>query len=310
MSGKADIKVGYTCNNHCIHCVIADQRDKAQRQRGNIDRKTTEFLREMADAYRRGSTDVVITGGEPTIRKDLHRLMEGAREIGFRVHVQTNGRMLAYRPLAERLAPFDATWVVALHGPDAAVHDRVTEVQGSFDQTRDGIANLRDLGQRVVGKTVLSRPNVRHLPEIIARYREWGVTLVNTAFPHALGSARRRFDEVVPRYRDVAPHVHEACRRFGDEMVLYFEAIPLCLMVGWERHVAEYACSALKRPAVHVQLDSDEARDWPEARREQKQKFPACATCRWDGDCEGPWREYAERFGGEEFVPVPIGGED
>ena len=303
MGGKADIKVGYTCNNHCVHCVIADQRDLARSRRGNVDRGTAEFLREMAEARGRGMSDVVITGGEPTIRKDLDRLMDRARDLGLRIHVQTNGRMLAYRPLAERLARFDATWVVALHGSDEAVHDRVTEVRGSFAQTVGGIGNLRDLEQRVVGKTVLSRLNYVHLPAIVARYRELGVRLVNTAFPHALGSARVRFDEVVPRYRDVVPYVHESCEHFGEEMVLYFEAIPLCLMVGYERHVAEHACRALARPAIHVQLDSD-ARDWQEARREQKRKFPTCGTCRHDEACEGPWREYAERYGGEEFVPV------
>lgn len=303
MSGKADIKLGYTCNNHCIHCVIATQAERARAVRGNVDRSSREFRRELADAHARGLTDIVFTGGEPTIRKDLPALMEEAAALGFRLHVQTNGRMLSYRPLAERLATFDATYVIALHGATAEVHDRITEVAGSYEQTLAGIRNLVELGQRVVGKTVISRHNVPFLPEIAGQMVEMGLRAVNMAFPHALGRAEELFDEVVPRYRDVAPYVHATADRYGDALPLFFEAIPLCFMRGYERFVAEYACEPLRRPAVHKQLDMD-TRDWRSARREQKRKFPQCARCSLEGVCEGVWREYAERFGGDEFVPV------
>ncbi len=303
MRGKADIKLGYTCNNNCVHCVISDQRDRARTLRGSVDRGTNEFVRELEDARRLDVRDIVFTGGEPTIRKDLPVLLGVAREMGFRLHVQTNARMLAYRPLAEELAAFDATWVVALHGPEADVHDRVTRVSGSFEQTVQGVRHMRELGQRVVGKVVLSQFNAAFQKETIGRLVELGVPYVNVAFPHALGSARELFDEVVPRYADVVPHAHAALDRYADEAVVYYEAIPLCFMQGYEKHVAEYACLALKQPAVHKQLDMD-TRDWKEARKEQKAKFPQCKRCKYDAVCEGPWKEYPERFGSEEFIPV------
>ncbi len=304
MAGKADIKLGYTCNNNCLHCVIADQRDRARSLRGNVDRSTAEFIRELHDARRLAVRDIVFTGGEPTIRRDLPLLLELAHGMGFRLHVQTNARMLSYRPQAEKLAAWDVTWVVALHGPDAELHDRVTRVRGSFAQTVQGIRNLRALGQRVVGKVVLSKLNYERQEAIVGLLVELGVPYVNLAFPHALGAAREHFDEVVPRYSELVPFAHATLDRYAQAAVLYYEAIPLCLMRGYEKHVAEYACVALQQPAVHKQLDMD-TRDWREARQEQKQKFPPCASCRHDAVCEGPWREYPERFGAEEFVPVP-----
>ena len=35
-------------------------------------------------------------------------------------------------------------------------------------------------------------------------------------------------------------------------------------------------------------------------RCEGKAKREACAECRWDQECEGPWREYPELFGWDE----------
>jgi radical SAM protein with 4Fe4S-binding SPASM domain len=37
---------------------------------------------------------------------------------------------------------------------------------------------------------------------------------------------------------------------------------------------------------------------------EGKAKFPQCRTCKYDNVCEGPWREYPEKFGIDEFIPV------
>ena len=54
------------------------------------------------------------------------------------------------------------------------------------------------------------------------------------------------------------------------------------------------------------QYGSDEgAQDWKKIRVSIKKKFPQCSSCRFDPICEGPWNEYAEAYGGDEFSPVP-----
>jgi len=40
---------------------------------------------------------------------------------------------------------------------------------------------------------------------------------------------------------------------------------------------------------------------------EGKAKFPQCRECRYDNMCEGPWKEYPERFGSSEFIPLKRG---
>ena len=303
MSGKADIKLGYTCNNRCIHCVIADQRDRALQLRGSTDRTTQEYVSELLDAKRRGLSDVIFTGGEPTIRKDLLQLMHKARTLGLRVHVQTNGRILAYRAMVEKAAPLQAIWCVALHGPTAAVHDGIVGIPGAFDQTLRGLQNLREFKQHVLGKVVISKLNVPHLAEIVGLLASVGAEHVNLAFPHALGSAREHFDEVVPTYTDLAPELRRAVAAHASAIEISIEAVPPCVLPGHKKHLTEYEFSPRHQPAVHTQLDM-ETSDWHEARREQKQKGENCQQCRYDAVCEGPWKEYVEHFGAGELVPL------
>jgi hypothetical protein len=77
------------------------------------------------------------------------------------------------------------------------------------------------------------------------------------------------------------------------------EAVPLCLMRGMERFVGE---RVMPETAV---LDGDHVIDsYADYRwNEGKLHGPPCATCTWVEHCEGPWREYPESFGWDEFRP-------
>jgi MoaA/NifB/PqqE/SkfB family radical SAM enzyme len=304
LHGKTDLKVGYTCNNRCVHCVISDQRERAVALRGREDLKTSELVAALTQARRAGSTDVVFTGGEPTLRRDLFRLLSAARLLGLRLHLQTNGRRFADPTYARRMAPFQVQYVVALHGPDAATHDAITRAPGSFEQTLAGVRALLGLGQRVLAKVVLSRLNLTRLPELVGLLADLGVPLVNLAFPHALGEARVRFHEVVPRLSEVVPFLRQAVERHAGRIDLGIEAVPFCLLPGMEERVTDVPLRDCACVIEHRQLDQ-EPRDWREARHEMKRKPASCASCRWFDRCEGVWGEYLDAFGGDELVPVP-----
>lgn len=302
MTRHVDIKLHYACNNRCIHCVIADQRDAAMARRGRDFRTTAEVVAELVDAARRGFEVVTFTGGEPTLRRDLPDLVRAARELGLAVGLQTNGRMLAYPEARDRLCGLGVRFVVALHGPDAAVHDAVTASPGAFDQTLAAIRGLVAAGEKVTAKVVMSKANVPHLPALAALLADAGVRRMNLTFPHALGLARRGFDAVVPRYRDAMPFVRAALDAFeaaGGRAVT--EAIPLCLLGDRPDRASELLYRASVRSEVR-QLDQD-PRDWSADRAgEGKAKAPACAGCILDDRCEGVWREYLEAFGGDELL--------
>ena len=302
---RIDLKVGYSCNDACVHCVVDDFRDVLRHTRRRQDKTTEDLKAEITDGRTRGD-ELVVTGGEPTIRRDLVELLRHARELGFRILIQSNGRGFADPELARQVNELgEISYCIALHGPEARIHDAVTCRPGSFDETVRGIRNLVAVGGTVYSKVVLSRTNYEVLPETCRSLVELGVSHVSIAFPHALGRARKLWDEVVPRYTEVVPYVHRAldllraAGRTGDaETFLY------CHMEGYEAHITEI----MQQLEDYVELNqygSDRGvENWSRVRWEIKTKFPPCRSCRFDPVCEGPWTEYAEAFGGGEFVPV------
>lgn len=302
---RIDLKVGYSCNDACVHCVVDDFRDLLREAHQRQDKTLEQLKAELTEARPRGDR-VVVTGGEPTVRKDLPQILEHARDLGYAILLQSNGRRFAHPDFADRItaiAPLH--YCIALHGPTAEVHDAVTLRPGSFAETVQGLRHLVARKQAVSAKIVLSKTNFAALPETVAFLADLGVPHVSIAFPHALGRARKLWDEVVPRYAEVAPFVRRALDVVRERgLTADAETFLYCHMEGYEAFVTE----------IHQQLEdyvelnqygSGQGKvDWTRVRWEIKRKFPQCRRCRFDPVCEGPWTEYAEHFGGEEFVPV------
>jgi hypothetical protein len=78
------------------------------------------------------------------------------------------------------------------------------------------------------------------------------------------------------------------------------EAIPPCILPGYEGHLAEWVLPDARIYDAKKTLESYACYRINEG----KAKGPRCSSCGWNVVCEGPWREYPEHFGWEEFIPV------
>jgi MoaA/NifB/PqqE/SkfB family radical SAM enzyme len=296
---RVAIFVGYSCNNDCEFCVVAAKR-------GRPDRTTEEVREELKQAFQGGARQVVFTGGECTLRKDLCDLVAFARSLGFiSVHIQTNGSSFVSMDLCKRLLGAGMTeFNPSLHGATASMHDSLTGRKGSFRQTVLGIHNVRKLTQGrmpILTNTVIVRKNYTSLADIARLLVGLRVHQIQFAFVHAQGNAARHYKRVVPRKSDVMPFVFKALDvAMKANVRVMTEAIPPCLMKGYEQFIAEPFI-----PSTEVRERGKLVERFEDVRiSEAKVKFVQCQTCRFDRTCEGPWREYPEYYGSQEFQPV------
>ncbi len=295
---RADVKVGYACNNNCIFCVVADKRDRG-------DFTTAQLKREILAGYNNGANELVLTGGEVTIRKDLLELVEFAKDCGYpQIQIQTNGRMLACNGLAEKLLAAGATqFSPALHGHCAEVHDSLTRSKGSFAQTVAGIKRLKKLGAYVLTNTVVTKGNCKNLIDLAKLLVELNVNQFQFAFVHPQGNALRYFDLVVPSLPDAAKQMQKALDYARSANIpTMVEAVPLCFMQGYEEH-----CSESYIPATEIHEPGGFVPDFGFVRvAEGKAKGEVCGQCSANAICEGPWREYPQMRGWSEFKAVKL----
>jgi len=297
---RLDLKVGYACNNMCRHCAQGSKRS-------TLAGPSSEELRhQMEEACKRGIKSVVFTGGEPTVRPDLLELVRQAKDMGYReIQIQTNGRRFASPAFTRAAINSGMTeFSPALNGHIPALHDYLAQVPGAWRQTVRGIMNVRECsGIKIISNTVITKPNYRFADRIARLLVSLGVDQFQLAFVHPCGSAWTNFDAIVPFISLATPHIHKGLQVGLDAgLHVMAEAMPYCHMQGYEDQVSE-----LYIPPSDVYEAGTKIKDWEKWRiQEGKWKGDSCKTCRYYQICEGPWREYVERRGPSEFIPVPV----
>jgi MoaA/NifB/PqqE/SkfB family radical SAM enzyme len=303
MEIKTAIVAGYECNNNCRFCYDGGYKR-------TLSPMTTQQIKsELSLARERGSTFVDILGGEPTIRRDIFELVRYCKRIGFKtISLTTNGKMFYYRDFAKRMLDAGMNSVVfSIHGHIPGLHDYLTRSRKSFNQATQGIRNLKELSKDIYicTNTVIIRDNYKHLPQIAENNALLGADGMEFMFIHPRGHALRHFDRIVPTLTEIMdylqPTVHAGLRHgIKHTMIRY---VPMCYMLFDLRHLSEFdARKRLREQHVGPEFKDLEV----EKNRVQngRVKGPQCEACRYFNICEGIFKEYADRRGFEELVPV------
>ena len=198
----------WQCNQKCLHCYAAHQ------PMGRVPQLDTDqwlaILQKCRDA---GIPQVTFTGGEPTMRNDLVKLVRAAQ--WFVTRLNTNGRLLT-SPLCKSLyeASLDAVQVT-LYSADPAVHNRLVGAPG-FEDTVSGIRNAVNAGLNVSINTPLCSLN-QDYAATLAFVRSLGVRYCTCSGLIPAGSAVERpsvgtrlsteaLTDVLRRAKDYADH--------------------------------------------------------------------------------------------------------
>ncbi len=262
---------GSECDNRCFACEARDL-EKGQSLSdlvGQIDALTHP-------------ENLELRGGEPTLHSDLAACVSYARKRGARrIKLLTNGRRLGETDLLINLLEQGCRFFeVKVEGARPEVHDAVTGVRGSFEQTLRGLENVAGLaspGQYggapyVAARISVTRTNLKDVVSTTALLSSVGVDRIILA--------RKGAD--VPM-GESALFVANALRVATLNRVWSVcEGFPPCLMQGCERHVAE--CF---QPASTV-----------------GEKPEGCLRCDFALICSGPPEAYVAQRGMREFRPV------
>jgi pyruvate-formate lyase-activating enzyme len=165
------VRIARACNNRCAFCLDSNVQDGSMLSREEVER-------DLRDGLKRGAKRLILSGGEASIHPDFLHFVRRGRELGYE-HVQTitNGRMFAYaRFTAAAVAAGLDEVTFSLHGHTADLHDSLTGVSGSFDQSVAGIRRAVDTGRLIVsGDVVINRRNVQHLRDVMDLFVGLGV---------------------------------------------------------------------------------------------------------------------------------------
>ncbi|MFX1265678.1 MAG: radical SAM protein [Promethearchaeota archaeon] len=183
----AILEVTSACNLQCPVCLAASSSKKEDPAMEQIEVALRKLLK-----YEGGPTAIQISGGEPTVRRDLCEIVQTVRDLGFEaVEIDTNGIELAKKAeMAQELADAGLTGIyLQFDGFTADVH---TSLRGSaidlLPLKERAIEKAKHAGLAVaLAPTVVKGLNENHLWPIVKYAITRGLKGVNFQPFAALG---------------------------------------------------------------------------------------------------------------------------
>ncbi len=182
------------CNLACVHCRAGACPD------ADPDELSSQEGRALIDGIAAiGKPILIMTGGEPLLRKDFFDLAGYAINSGLRAVLATNGVLVTHEIAKEIERTGIARVSVSLDGPKPEEHDAFRKVPGAFMGSLAGIDNLRSAGVSVQINTTLTRRNRNRLAKLMELAEEIGADAFHVFLLVPTGRARDMAGEEMDR---------------------------------------------------------------------------------------------------------------
>ncbi len=168
------LETTFRCNLRCVHCYVNESPGDAAEIARELD--TARMLKLVDEIADEGCFFLLMTGGEVFVRPDFTEVYLHAVRRGLLVTIFSNGTLITDR-IADVLAEHPPFLVeISIYGHTRETYEAVTQIPGSFEKCRAGIARLMSRGVRVKLKTMALTVNQHEVALMEAFAGELGVT--------------------------------------------------------------------------------------------------------------------------------------
>lgn len=179
-------EVTRACELVCKHCraCAQTQADPAELRRSDA-LKLIDQLAEFPEPPM-----LVLTGGDPLCRSDIYELINYAVVSGLQVSITPSATALVSKSAVRRFASAGIhRMAISIDGANAATHDDVRGVQGSFHRSLNILKDARQAGLSTQINTTLTPDNIGQIDEMAELFASLGITLWSVFFLVPVGRA-------------------------------------------------------------------------------------------------------------------------
>ncbi len=167
------------CNLTCAHCRRLESDESAFKDLTTAQAK--DLIAQLAELGKKQPMMpvLVFSGGEPLCRDDLFELVSQAKAAGITPALATNGT-LVNATVAKQIRDSAIVRVaVSLDGATAEVHDKLRQLEGSFEKALQGIKCLREEEIPTQINITLTKHNAGQLEDIYELAKSLGAVAVH-----------------------------------------------------------------------------------------------------------------------------------
>jgi radical SAM protein len=199
------------CAYACAHC-----RAEAEPKRHPDELDTQEAMTLVDDlAGFENRPILVLTGGDPLMRRDVFEIAAYATEKGLRVALTPTATALTTRARMDEARDAGVRRVAfSIDAPEAALHDRFRGFSGSFERTLRGVEAATEAGLPLQVNTTVCQLNAEVVEEMVPLLERLGIVQWSVFFLVPTGRGKQLemlspegHEEMIGRLDGLAPEL-------------------------------------------------------------------------------------------------------
>jgi AdoMet-dependent heme synthase len=160
------------CNLRCVHCRSSSEMEV----KGHPDFTKDEAFRVIDDIAGYAKPVVVLSGGEPLVRKDVFDIARHGTDRGLRMCLATNGTLVNQEVCEDIKSSGIRIVSLSLDGSDEAVHDDFRSQKGAFAGTMNAARLFRENGIEFIINSSFTKRNQEEIPKVYRLAKKLGAT--------------------------------------------------------------------------------------------------------------------------------------
>lgn len=240
----AVINITNYCNQNCIFCSV----DKK-----GIDPTLDEMKKIIDNFYDKNIKFISLSGGEPTLRKDLFAILKYIKSKGMNIGMITNGQKISDFAYCQSILPYLSSLEISIHSSNEKEYRDISK-KGEFKYVSQTLKNLQFLKSKnpclkISFNIVAFNYNKDKILNIIKFINtffklDYHNNPVNIKFVH-YDKIQQEYQFLIPSIKKTKKHLIEVLdyAKQNKINIITSGGIPVCLLKGYEecsKHAFEF----------------------------------------------------------------------
>src|SRR4030043_1168901 len=160
------------CNLKCIHCRSSSEIEVI----GHPDFSKEEAFRIIDDITSYAKPVIVLSGGEPLVRRDVFEIANYGTDKGLRMCLATNGTLVTHEVCGKMKASGIKIVSLSLDGSTENIHDDFRNQRGAFAGTINAAGLFKKYSIEFIINSSFTKRNQEDIPKVYNLAKELGAT--------------------------------------------------------------------------------------------------------------------------------------
>jgi len=187
---KLDLNITNRCNYRCVHCAFDSGVQEIQEM--TLD----DIKRILLQTKELGGKKFDITGGEPTLRKDIGEIITFGKKLDYKIELVTNGSLITSKQLkGYRKNGLDGV-AISLDGSNYKGYSQIRRCGVTeYKHVLETITKCVNLGFYTKVNTVAFESNLKDIPNIVRKSISIGVDEIGIYYFTPVGRGNKTIEK-------------------------------------------------------------------------------------------------------------------